>query len=132
MAPEVWEAIRRDWRESLPAVLAGEDDKFYMDGWARRAARPRTVKGSFHYLCRAMGWDVGVLRSVRKDGDVPRQRDAICMALWRSHNTSHTNLGKALNRHHSSMASILKRGKWKCDHKPEFADLVRRLECLLT
>lgn len=131
MTPEVWATIRQDWIESLPAVLAGEDDRFYQFGWARENAAPRTVKTSMIYLCSAMRWDRKAILSMGRTARVCKRRDAIGLALWRKHNTSLSNLAKIMHRDWSSLKSLLDRAKGKESRDPDFADLVKELEALL-
>ena len=131
MTPEVWVAIRQDWKESLPAILAGEDDKFYTHGWAQREAPPKTVKTSFHYVCSQMRWAPSDMKSAARDANMCFKRDALSLALWRKHNTSIMNLARVMHRDHSTMSAALKRARDRMDRRPDFADLVKRLEAML-
>ncbi len=124
-------AIRQDWKESLPAVLAGEDDKFYPMGWAKAQAGPRTVKTSFHYMCFSMKIDPRDILSMRRTARMCWKRDAIGLALWRRHQTSLGNLARVLHRDWSSMKSLLRRAKEREKRETDFADFVRDLEALV-
>ncbi len=131
MTPEVWKAIRQDWRESLPAVLAGEDDKFYPFGWAKENKAPRSAKTSLHYICSIMRWDVRDILSMKRHASMCRRRDAVGLALHRKHKNPVNSLAKLLHRDWSSMRSLLERAKLREKSDAEFADLVKSLECLI-
>ena len=132
MSPETWATIRQDWRESLPAVLDGTDDRFYPVGWATDNNIPRTIRTSLRYLCSCMKWNQDEICGRRRVRDLTRRREAIGLALQRrfAHKTLE-QIGAVMNRERSAFCSMMERSRHRERNDPEFADLVKRLECLI-
>lgn len=132
MTPETWAVIRQDWRESLPSVLDGTDDRFYPVGWATDSKIPRTLRTSLRYLCSCMKWDWREILGRRKTRPLNLRRESLTLALRRRHsNKTLSQLADMLNRDDSSIATTLKRAREREQSDSEFADLVKRLECLI-
>jgi hypothetical protein len=132
MTPEVWETIRRDWRESLPAVLNGTDDRIYEMDWAVNGTIPRTIKTSFLYLCASNAWEPCEIMSRRHHKGLAGRREAIALVLQRRHsNTTLCQIAKVMNRDNSTLSNMLDRARTKEAKSPEFARMVADLECLV-
>jgi hypothetical protein len=133
VTPEVWEEIRRDWKQSLPAVIAGEDRDLYPYGWAHDGKRPPSMRCTLHYICWAAKVDISEMLGDRRTGAAVRDRHLIYLLLRaRFPKLNIARMAALVNRDHSSVLYGLQRARVLLKEDLAFRDRYDALKLELT
>lgn len=109
MSPEVWLRIQRDWRQSLPAVIEGKDDKIYPEGWAQYGAPPPTIGITAIYIAWQLKMPLSRILGDCQDKQTRRARLLLyALIRYRFPRTSITRMAERLGRDRTTVRSGLK------------------------
>jgi len=122
MTPEVWQAIREDWKQSLPDVIAGRDNVHYPYGWAQMTMRPSQVRRTANYIAWLMRGPplIEILNCGPRD--VLSDSRTLLYILLREQFPKSTisEIARRLRKDHSTIIKVIERGRAKLRRNRDF------------
>lgn len=122
MTPEVWQAIREDWKASLPDIIAGKDSWHYPYGWAQMTQRPSQVRRTANYIAWLMkGPPLNEILKANTYEPLARSK-ALLYVLLREQFPKSTlsDIARRLRKDHSTLSKVIETARRRLKRDREF------------
>lgn len=133
MTPEVWQAIREDWKRSLPDVIAGRDTWHYPYGWAQMTMRPSQVRRTANYIAWLMRGPPLIEILNAKTYEALNRDKAILYVLLREQfpRSTLSEIARRLRKDHSTVSKVIETARRRMKRDRQFLARYEELKAQL-